>query len=154
MAGYALPRRTNAHSQIDHLVSRGGGADAAAFSIAALASRLRDSVARGIGGAHLEGVGAADQTGVPCRRHTGAEGGGIELALGDSVWLRGESERCVLPLRGSLGPEEADGGRLWQRGVSGWRELRLLGAVDDFVGRLAALYDLAVQDVADDVHVQ
>src|SRR5215208_4231520 len=84
-------------------------------------------------------VGAADRTGVPCRRHTGAEGGGAELALGDRVWLRGgEGERCVLLLRGSLGPEDDKGGQR-RRGVSGWRRLRHLGAVDDFVGRLTTL---------------
>src|SRR5215218_9827723 len=96
-------------------------------------------------------VGAAERTGVPCRRHTGAEGG-LELALGDRVWLR-EGERCVLLLRGSLGPEDDEGGQR-RRGVSGWRWLCHLGAVDDFVGRLTTFYDLAVQDVAHDVHVQ
>src|SRR5215203_3609464 len=88
-------------------------------------------------------VGAADRTGVACRRHTGAEGG-FELALGDRVWLRGgEGERCVLLLRGSLGPEDDEGGQR-QRGVSWWRRLRHFGTVDDFVGRLTTLYDLAV----------
>ena len=45
----------------------------------------RIRVARDIGGAHLEGVGAAEKTGVPSRRHTGAEGEGAELALGGRV---------------------------------------------------------------------
>jgi hypothetical protein len=49
-------------------------------------------------------------------------------------------------LHGSLGPEDEDGAQR-RRGVSGWRGLRLLEAVGDFVGQLAALYDLAVQDV-------
>ena len=96
-------------------------------------------------------VGAADRTDVPSRRHTGAEGG-LELALGDRVWLR-EGERYVLLLRGSLGSEDDEGGQR-RRGVSGWRRLCHLGAVDDFVGRLTTLYDLAVQDVGDDFHVQ
>jgi hypothetical protein len=39
-------------------------------------------------------------------------------------------------------------------GGDDYGQLGLLEAVDDFVGRLTTLYDLAVQDVAHDVHVQ
>jgi hypothetical protein len=56
-------------------------------------------------------------------------------------------------LHGSLGPEDEDGGQ-GRRGVSGCRGLRLLGAVDDFLGQLAALYDLAIQDVIGDDNVE
>ncbi len=77
----------------------------------------------------------------------------MELALEDRVRLRGgEGERCVLLLRASLGPEDEDGGKR-RRSVSGWRGLRLLDAVGDFVWQLTTLYDLAVHAVVDDVHV-
>src|SRR5215216_4451337 len=54
-------------------------------------------------------------------------------------------------LHGSLGAGD-DGGQR-PRGVSGWRGHSSLEAVGDLVGQLAALYDLAVQDVAHDAHV-
>jgi hypothetical protein len=69
------------------------------------------------------------------------------------IWLRGgKGKRCVLLLRASLGPEDEDGGKR-RRSISGWRGLRLLDAVGDFVWRLTTLYDLADQDVVHDVHV-